>query len=515
MDTNQRATSRATVEAARAVVTKNERAAPIDAAPSLDRDVCYRALKTRDTRFDGRFFTGVVSTGIYCRPICPARTPKLENCIFLPSAGAAHQMGFRPCLRCRPEVAPGLAGWRGSANTVSRALGLIAEGGFDEGGADALADRLGVGARHLRRLFDRHVGASPVSVAQAHRLLFAKKLVTETTLGMTEIALASGFGSIRRFNDAFQHAYGRAPSALRRTRKPESDGASGLVLKLPFTPPYDWEAILGFLSARAIPRVEVVIAGSYRRTFAFEGVSGSLEVRRARGEDCLIATIRMTDVARLGAVMARVRRLFDLDADIRAIDEQLAQDPLLAKLVRARPGLRVPGAWDPFELAVRAVLGQQVSVKAARTFAARLAALAGEPAVGAAPGDPDLVFPSAEVVARAELASIGLTRTRTATLSALAAAAAADPTLLRARDSLEATVAALCELPGIGPWSAQYVAMRALREPDAFPTGDLGLLRALSTSSGRPTPAAMEKRAEAWRPWRSYAAMRLWTQADG
>jgi AraC family transcriptional regulator of adaptative response / DNA-3-methyladenine glycosylase II len=479
----------------------------------LDRDVCYRALRTRDARFDGRFFTGVVSTGIYCRPVCPARIPKIDNCIFLPSAGAAHQMGFRPCLRCRPEVAPGLAGWRGSANTVSRALGLIAEGGFDDGGADELANRLGVGARHLRRLFDRYVGASPVSVAQAHRILFAKKLITETALSMTEIALASGFGSVRRFNDVFHHTYGRTPSDLRKKQRPESDLSAGIALKLPFAVPYDWAAMISFLGARAIPGVEAVDDDGYRRTFALDGATGTLEVRPVAGENVLLAIIHTSDVKPLGAIVARLRRLFDLDADIAAVDEHLARDKELSRRVAARPGLRVPGAWDPFELAVRAVLGQQVSVRAATTFSGRLVAALGEPLGGGrARGGAAVLFPTAAAMARADLGGLGLTGARAATLKALATAVAADPRLIRSHDTLEETVAKLCEMPGIGPWTAQYIAMRALREPDAFPAADLGLLRALPTSAGRPTPSALEKRAEAWRPWRAYAALRLWSQ---
>ena len=495
----------------------------------LDRDVCYRALRTRDARFDGRFFTAVVSTGIYCRPVCPARTPKIDNCLFLPSAGAAHQMGFRPCLRCRPEVAPGLAGWRGSANTVSRALGLIAEGGFDEGGADELAARLGIGARHLRRLFDRYVGASPVSVAQAHRILFAKKLVTETSLTMTEIALASGFGSVRRFNDAFHATYDRAPSELRRKER-RNELATGIVLKLPYAAPYDWPAMIAFLAARAIPGVEVVENDRYIRTFALDGATGTLEVARSprsagrnaeKPESALVATIHTSDVKPLGAIVARLRRLFDLDADIVAIDEHLARDPVLAPRVAARPGLRVPGAWDPFELAVRAVLGQQVSVRAATTFSGRLVAALGRPVDAAsaksatsaarAAGGASMLFPTAAAVASSDLAGIGLTGARAATLKALAAAVAKDPRLIRSYDSLDETVTALCALPGIGPWTAQYIAMRALREPDAFPAADLGLLRAMETRAGRPTPVALAKRAEAWRPWRAYAALRLWS----
>ena len=485
----------------------------------LDRDVCYRALRTRDPRFDGRFYTAVVSTGIYCRPICPARTPKIDNCLFLPSAAAAHQMGFRPCLRCRPEVAPGLAGWRGTASTVSRALSLIAEGGFDEGGADELANRLGVGARHLRRLFDRHVGASPVSVAQAHRILFAKKLIGETSLRMTEIAEASGFGSVRRFNAVFHATYGRAPSQLRRTKPAGEAAGPAVVLKLPFGEPYDWRAILEFLAARAIPGVEAVVGETYRRTFALGGVTGRLEVRAVKGQSHLLATIHASDVKALGPIVARLRRLFDLDADIAAVDEHLARDRVLARGVRERPGIRVPGAWDPFELAVRAVLGQQVSVRAATTFAGRIVAAHGRALPVAAWGDegegtPTMLFPTPARLAASDLTGVGLTRARAATLNALAAACAARPALLEAGRSLEETLSELCALPGIGPWTAQYIAMRALREPDAFPSSDLGLLRAMETKAGRPTPAALAQRAEAWRPWRAYAALRLWTTSS-
>lgn len=482
----------------------------------LDRDACYRALRTRDARFDGRFYTAVVSTGIYCRPICPARTPKLENCLFLPSAGAAHQMGFRPCLRCRPEVAPGVACWNGSATTVSRALHLIAEGALDDAGVDALAERLGVGARHLRRLFDRHLGASPVSVSQAHRILFAKKLIAETSLSMTEIALAAGFGSIRRFNAVFQQLYERAPSSLRRARI-DVGRAVGVTLKLPFSPPYDWQAMIGFLSGRAIPGVEAVENDCYRRSFALDKARGIVEIRAAHGENHLLATIHTSDLTALAAIVARVRRVFDLDADIAAIDAHLSRDPILSQRVRERPGIRVPGAWDGFELAVRAVLGQQITVRAATTFAGRLAATFGEPLQdGAAPAmkEPHLLFPKPEVIANADLARIGLTRSRTLTLQSLGAAMMRDRNLLRAYETLEETTQKLVTLPGVGPWTAQYIAMRALREPDAFPATDLGLLRAMQTAQGRPSPAVLANMADAWRPWRAYAALRLWVQMD-
>ncbi|HEX4353890.1 MAG TPA: AlkA N-terminal domain-containing protein [Polyangiales bacterium] len=479
---------------------------------TLDREVCYRALRSRDARFDGHFYTGVVSTGIYCRPICPARTPKLENCVFLPSAAAAHQMGFRPCLRCRPEIAPGLAGWRGSANTVSRALSLIAQGSFDEGGIDALADRLGVGARHLRRLFDRHVGATPVSVVQAHRILFAKKLLNETSLSMAEVASAAGFGSIRRFNDVFQKTYKRAPSTFRRAAA--ADGGDGaLSLKLPYSPPYDWPGMLAFFAARAIPGVERVQGDSYVRTFVLGEARGKIEVSPLRGQPQLLARIRTNDVTALGAIVTRLRHMFDLDADIAAIDSHLASDARLSARVRARPGVRVPGAWDSFELAVRAVLGQQVSVRAATTMAGRLVSAFGRP-LDEVGSEPNLLFPAPSVLASADLSRLGLTRARSATLNALGAAVAREPNLLQSAATLDETVARLAQLPGFGAWTAHYVAMRALREPDAFPASDLGLLRALATDAGRPTPKAASQLAEAWRPWRAYAALRLWMQDE-
>lgn len=480
----------------------------------LDRAACYRAVKTRDARFDGRFYTAVLTTGIYCRPICPATTPKIENCIFLPSAGAAHQMGFRPCLRCRPEVAPGVARWKGSANTVSRALQLIAEGALDDAHLDNFAERLGVGPRHLRRLFERHLGASPISVAQAHRILFAKKLIGETSLPMTDIALAAGFGSIRRFNDAFLKTYGRSPGTLRTRDRHEAPDA-GIRLKLPFTPPYDWPAIIDFLKGRAIPGVESVDQGRYSRTFCVDGARGTVQVEPAPGEHHVLATIRTTDVTALGGIVARLRRVFDLDADIAAIDAHLSQHPVLARRVRERPGIRVPGAWDNFELAVRAVLGQQITVRAATTFAGRLAAAFGtvlDDRCRTSASPVRVLFPDPQAIARAQLTDIGLTRARAATLQSLGATMAADRNLLRAYETLEETIQKLTALPGIGPWTAQYISMRALREPDAFPATDLGLLRAMETPRGRPSPKELAKVAESWRPWRAYAAIRLWLQ---
>ncbi len=340
------------------------------------REVCHRALQSRDPRFDGLIFVGVTSTGIYCRPICPARTAKFENCIFFGSAAAAQDAGFRPCLRCRPETAPDLASWRGTSNTVSRALALIAEGALDgrENSVEKLAIRLGLGERQLRRLFLQHLGASPISVAQTRRVLFAKQLIHETQMPMTEVAMAAGFGSLRRFNETFRDLFHRPPSALRRknsAREEEKD----VFLKLRYRPPYDWESMLGFLRTRAIPGVEVVDDARYLRTVEADGALGSIEVTHLPDRHCLGVKIRFPDVRSLPSIVARVRRLFDLGADIETIDDHLSGDPVLAPLVAKRPGLRAPGGWDGFEIAIRAVLGQQISVIAARRYAGQLVAL--------------------------------------------------------------------------------------------------------------------------------------------
>jgi AraC family transcriptional regulator of adaptative response / DNA-3-methyladenine glycosylase II len=486
----------------------------------LDRDACYRAIKTRDPRFDGRFFVGVKTTGIYCRPICPARTPKLENVVFLPTAAAAQEAGFRPCLRCRPESSPDVAAWGGTSTTVSRALALIADGALDGGDAavDALALRLGIGERQLRRLFEKHLGASPIAVAQTRRVLFAKQLLHETRMRMVDVAHAAGFGSVRRFNETFQRLYARPPSVLRRQQA--SGGgrdASAIALKLSYAPPYDWRSMMAFLSARAIPGVESVEPDRYVRTIDLDGCHGTIDVTQARERAALVVTIRFPSVRALPTIVARVRRVFDLGADMRAITAHLAEDPRLASLIAARPGLRVPGAWDGFELAVRAVLGQQITVTAARHLAAKLVAVHGEPLSvvedrGARePTGLTTVFPRPERLAIADLTHLGMPRARIATLSALAAAAAADSTLLRGGRDLDSAVARLRTLPGIGEWTAQYIALRALREPDAFPAADIGLLRTMAQLDGsRLTPEALLKRAEAWRPWRAYAAQHLW-----
>jgi AraC family transcriptional regulator of adaptative response / DNA-3-methyladenine glycosylase II len=481
----------------------------------MDRTACYRAISTRDARFDGRLFVGVKTTGIYCRPICPARTPKFENTSFYPSAAAAQAAGLRPCLRCRPETSPDLAFWRGTTNTVSRALALIEEGGLDEADVEGLANRLGVGARQLRRLFRQHVGASPIAVAQTRRVLLAKQLIHETQLPMAEVALASGFNSVRRFNETFLQMFGRSPATWRRIRDKTRHEADALSVRLAYRPPYDWDAMLSFLKLRAIPGVEVVSGNNYRRTIAIGDHNGVISVAPA-DKNRVDVSVRFPDMAALPSIIARVRRVFDLAADPDTIGAHLALDPMLAPLVAARPGLRVPGAWDGFELAVRAIFGQQITVPAATKLLGKLVQAHG--ALLAAPtSDADglsHMFPSAARLATADLAALGMPNARAMAVSSLAQAIGADPTIFSRGASLEETIAKLRSLPGIGEWTAQYIAMRELREPDAFPTADVGLLRAMTTADGRrPSPTELLSRAEAWRPWRAYAALHLWASA--
>ncbi|MGE3841544.1 MAG: AlkA N-terminal domain-containing protein [Vicinamibacterales bacterium] len=482
----------------------------------LTPQACYRALSTRDARFDGRIFVGVRSTGVYCRPICPARTPRREHVMFFPTAASAQEAGFRPCLRCRPEAAPDLAAWRGTSNTVSRALTLIELGGLDEGDVDALASRVGVGERQLRRLFREHLGASPVAVAQTRRVLLAKQLIHETRMPMSEVALASGFGSIRRFNETFQRLFHRPPMALRRVRAGARPSSGEVVLKLRYRKPYDWPAILSFLEARAIPGVERVESGVYSRTIGLEDEQGTVSVGQGRG-DALHVTVRFPKLAALPRIIARLRRVFDLSAEPEAIRAHLSEDPLLARLVEQRPGLRVPGAWDGFELAVRAVLGQQVTLAAARSLAAGLIVRCGEPLEGAQAGTGlTHVFPTPRALVSLGPGALPMPAARTATLVALAHTMMQRPGLFQVGRSVNEVVADLRAIKGLGAWSAQYIALREMREPDAFPSGDVALQRAASALMGRPVNAsALTVLAERWRPWRAYAAQHLWQAAVG
>jgi AraC family transcriptional regulator, regulatory protein of adaptative response / DNA-3-methyladenine glycosylase II len=470
----------------------------------LDPRICDRARRSRDERFDGRFFIGVTTTRVYCRPVCPVPAPKDEHVRYFPSAAAAECAGFRPCLRCRPEASPGTPAWLGTSAVVSRGLRLIDEGALDDDGVERLADRLGVTARHLRRLFLRHLGATPHAVALTRRMHFAKKLIDETNLAFADVAAASGFGSLRRFNGQIRETYARTPTELRRlARRPGPAGPDHYRFHLAYRPPYDWQSILRFLRTRAVPGVELVDSECYRRTVAIDGAIGTIEVRHAGRASALCLEVRFPTPRALLFIVERVRRIFDLGADPAVIRQHLIGDPLLRRALTRHPGLRTPGAWDGLELAVRAVLGQQISVAAASTVAGRIAALFGS-AVGGSAGL-DRVFPAPVQLAHAEIERAGVMKSRAETIRRLAAAVASGAISFANGDSAQ-TVERLRALPGIGDWTAQYIAMRALGEPDAFPSGDLVLRRAAGARSARD----LDQRASAWRPWRAYAVMALW-----
>jgi len=472
---------------------------------NLDWQTCSRARLSRDPRFDGKFFIGVKGSGVYCRSICPAPTAKEKNVRYFASAAAAAEAGFRPCLRCRPECSPGTPAWMGTSNTVSRALRLIGETGMENGGVELLAERLGVGSRHLRRLFIKHLGATPTAVAHTRRLHFAKKLIDETTLPMTQIALASGFGCVRRFNAGIRNVYHRTPTQIRRlARKKEPQQENQYLFRLRFRPPYDWNGMLTFLAARAIPGVEVVEGGSYRRSIVIDGKQGYFEISLDKDNLALAARVEFGDPRSLFFITERIRAMFDLNADWAGIASSLRTDRILAARIQANPGLRVPGCWNGFELGVRAILGQQVSVKGASTLAGRLARAFGRPF--SAPGSITHIFPSEHALAEANLASIGLPKARAETIRAFSRAVRDGKISFESVVDSEVFLTKLCEIPGIGSWTAQYIAMRALGEPDAFPSSDLGLLRAMDLTNAR----ELEKHAEAWRPWRAYAAIHLW-----
>jgi AraC family transcriptional regulator, regulatory protein of adaptative response / DNA-3-methyladenine glycosylase II len=475
---------------------------------NLDWQTCSRARLSRDPRFDGKFFIGVAGSRVYCRSICPAPTAKEKNVRYFPTAAAAAEAGFRPCLRCRPECSPGTPAWMGTSNTVSRALRLIGESGLEDGGVEALASRLGVGSRHLRRLFLKHLGASPTAVAHTRRFHFAKKLIDETRLPMMQIALASGFGCVRRFNAGIRNVYHRTPTQIRRiARQQINQRENQYLFRLRFRPPYDWKAMLSFLAARAIPGVEIVGDGFYRRSISLNGTQGYFEVSLDEANHTLLARVEFGDPRSLYFITERIRAMFDLNADWDSIARNLRTDSVLARRIKVHPGLRVPGCWNGFELAVRAILGQQVSVKGASTLAGRLAKALGQPFSG--PEGINCIFPSPEVLASSSLAGLGLTKARTETVRTLARAVRSGRiTFENIVDSAE-FLRRFCEIPGIGKWTAEYVAMRALGEPDAFPSSDLGLLRALGLTTAR----ELEYRADSWRPWRAYAAVHLWTIA--
>ncbi|MEK6242869.1 MAG: DNA-3-methyladenine glycosylase 2 [Pseudomonadota bacterium] len=474
---------------------------------TLDPHTCYRALKARDARFDGRFFVAVSSTRIYCRPVCTVKPPKRENCRFYPSAAAAESGGYRPCLRCRPELAPGNASVDATSRLAQAAASLLEDRTLDEAGLDAVASHLGITDRHLRRAFGAEFGVSPVEFAQTQRLLLAKRLLTDTALPVTEIAFASGFGSLRRFNALFKQRYRLQPSQLRRhMRGGVPAGADALHFELSFRPPYDWAAMRAFLSTRAVAGVEAVDGSCYRRTvrIPIDGKDhlGWIEVGMSPKKPTLRVTVSASLAKALPPVLSRVKALMDLACH----PTEVAQ--ALGALARNHPGLRVPGAFDGFEVAVRAILGQQVTVAAARTVAGRFAAAFGDP-LDTPSSSLNRIFPSAERIAElpyGRIARLGMPGARARTVVALARAVADGDLVLMPNADIEATLDKLRSLPGVGEWTAQYIAMRALAWPDAFPHTDLGVMKALGETHARRVLAA----AEAWRPWRAYAVMHLW-----
>lgn len=470
----------------------------------FDDDVCYRALSARDPRFDGHFYVAVSSTGVYCRPICPARIPARDNCAFYPSAAAAEVAGYRPCLRCRPELAPGHASVDARRRLARAAATRLEEGLADGERLAGLATSLGVTDRHLRRVFHEQFGVTPVAYAQTQRLLLAKRLLTDTRLPISEVALAAGFGSLRRFNELFRQRYRLRPSSLRGAGA--GAGADTLTVYLAYRPPYAWSTLRDFLGQRAIAGVESVDDGVYRRTVALRRHGrchrGWLAVAPVKGRHLLGVTVSASLAGVIAEVLARLRRLFDLDCQPQEVAATLGE------LMVGHAGLRVPGAFDGFEAAVRAVLGQQITVRAAQTLAGRVAAALGEP-LETPFAALTHTFPDAATVAATDadtLGALGILRGRVAAIRALAGACAEGALLLAPGAPVDDTLAALKALPGIGDWTAQYLAMRALSWPDAFPAADYGVLKAL----GERSPARARQRAEAWRPWRAYAVMALW-----
>jgi len=508
----------------------------------LDQNLCYRAVAARDPRFDGQFVTAVRTTGIYCRPSCPAVPPKRANVEFWPTAAAAQQRGYRACRRCLPDAVPGSPEWNCRADLAARAMRLISDGVVERAGVPGLATRLGYSQRHLNRVLTDELGAGPIALARAHRAHTARLLVETTPLGLADVAFAAGFASVRQFNDTVRAVYGVPPSTLRAEavrRRPGAPAVAGtLVLRLPLRPPLDAAGLLGFLTARAVPGVEEVDNGCYRRTLRLphgaatvalelptddtaaapgwvRGIGG-LAGRARRGPAHVVATLRLTDPRDLGPAVQRLRRLLDLDADPLAVDAVLGADPALAASVATTPGVRLPGTVDPTETALRTVLGQQVSVAAARTAAARLAATLGErlPAsLGGTATAPDLLFPTADAVAARGAEVLTGTARRIATVVGLAEFLATGTIVLDAGRDPDELRAELTALPGIGPWAAGYLAMRVLGDPDELLAGDLAVRRG-AAASGLPSDAAgLTRHARRWQPWRSYAALHLWAAA--
>ncbi|GHJ14722.1 AlkA N-terminal domain-containing protein [Micromonospora sp. AKA38] len=481
----------------------------------LDFERCYRAVDSRDPRFDGWFYTGVTSTGIYCRPSCPATTPKRQNVRFFPSAAAAQGAGLRACRRCRPDAAPGSPQWDVRADLVGRAMRLIADGVVDRDGVPGLATRLGYTERHLHRMLQAELGAGPLALARAQRAQTARILVETTGLGLAEVAFAAGFGSVRQFNDTVREVFGVTPSELRGGRSgwPTAGGAGTITLRLAYRPPLHAGALLDFLALRALPGIEEVRDRTYHRGLRLPHGPGTAALTPAGGH--VAATLRLADMRDVAPAVARCRRLLDLDADPVAVDAVLAVDPALAPAVAAEPGVRLPHAVDGFETAVRAVTTQQVSLRSARTTLTHLIAATRSDDDGAADGAPGglRAFPSAAEVLAAPDPAFRMPGARRETIRALARAVVDGELDLDAGGDREEAARRLVALPGVGPWTAGYLAMRALGDPDVILATDLGVRRGAAALGLPDTPKTLTAYADRWRPWRSYATIRLWRAA--
>jgi AraC family transcriptional regulator of adaptative response / DNA-3-methyladenine glycosylase II len=472
---------------------------------------CLRAVQAKDARFDGWFFIAVVTTGIYCRPSCPAVPPKPKNMRFLPSAAAAQAAGFRACKRCRPDASPGSPEWDVRSDLVARAVRLIADGVVDREGVPGLSARLGYSRRQLERLLYAELGAGPLGLARAQRAQTARLLIETTDLGLADVAMAAGFGSVRQFNEVVREVFATTPGDLRaRAKRSDASPPGTIVLRLPFRKPLWPDNLFGHLAATAVPGVEEWRDGAYRRTLRLPQGTGIVGLTPT--PDHVVCRLALTDLRDLSVAIARCRRLLDLDADPEAVDAQLSEDPVLAPLVAKAPGRRVPRTVDEQELALRAVLGQQVSTRAARTHAARLVTALGEPVEDPAGGLTHL-FPSAAAIVEVDPSALAFPQSRRRTLLELAAALAdgridLDPGAdrLTARAQLQA-------VPGVGPWTVETIAMRALGDPDAFLANDLGVVQQAKVL-GLPTGARLVAHAELWRPWRAYAVQHLWAVGD-
>lgn len=476
-----------------------------------DFERCYRAVESRDGRFDGWFFTAVTSTGIYCRPSCPAITPRRHNVRFFRSAAGAQQAGFRACRRCRPDAAPGSPEWNNRADVVARAMRLIADGVVDRERVAGLARRLGYSERHLNRLLVDEVGAGPLALARAQRASTARLLIETTAMPFAEVAFAAGFASVRQFNDTVRSVFARTPSELRAhasaTSARSEPGVLGL--RLSYREPFDYEALLRFFRARAVPGMESVEGSTYRRTVRLPHAAGVVQF--SPGDGHVACRLQLEDLRDLTAAVRRCRSLLDLDADPVAVEKVLTRDPVLAPVIRRRPGRRVSHTVDGTELAIRAVLGQQVSVRGARTLAHRLVLRLGKPLTSSS-GQLTHLFPDAATLADADVADLGLPTSRAQTVNRMAGAVADGDVDLDPGADWAAATASLRRLRGVGPWTVAYIAMRALGDPDAFPATDLGLRKAAAAAGVE--ARALDSAAAAWRPWRSYAAEYLWSTLE-